>query len=736
MSHQEASNLSKKAPGSLGNDGGKRKMDSSVQISDAQAQNAKQLLNAYIYDFLVKNGLSQTAKIFVNEAEVPSSTSSPLSQSKDIPHPNDENSYAAGNLQFQKDNNLPLLSMNMDVPQGFLYEWWQVFWDVFQARNNKRTNQYAMQYYQMQLMRQRQSQDFPGVNLQPSMVNVPNGQMPPQNPLQANQSSPVEGQYQHMSHQHIPQSVPSSQIPFQSLEQAQQYKRQQSQPPQNQQPQPSPHPSQPPQPQQAQQIPQQSPSSSQQSQPQSSQPQQSQPQSSQPQQSQPQQQQQQSQQQRYMMQMMMKQQQMAFGNNPIDPQQQQMMTNVNPNFNMQQQMFLNQQQTQNRIQQHAQNQMNSFRQQAAVASQQSGSSQGQDSSNNNSPAQRMNSQVTPQIQPAPQPRNSISSVPPGQQGMMHGPQVANSFNQIQPPNNIKVENKSVFMNNSDNVALQNSNNNNNSAVNAPNKRNMNALQDYQMQLMLLEQQNKKRLDIARNNGNTDPNGIISMSSGMLPPQQPQQPNQQAQKGSSSNVSSPVINNKPGNPTLNANKRKKEPPNKRGRKPSAVGNLNNGVVPGSSNNATGAGPVNGGNISYSTPLTPASEAPNETKRKRKSVASVESPNKQPSNKMSSAGKDNIIQEEPHNDKKEDANSRLNVPESTTQHNEKGFAVEILGNNHNENPSYFDSGNPNIGGLDDIDFDFNQFLDGTGEHPLNDSIGGFNWGNVDAIENADN
>lgn len=719
MSNQEASNLSKKAPGSLGNDGGKRKMDSSVQVSDAQAQNAKQLLNAYIYDFMVKNGLSQTAKTFVNEAEVPSLTSSPLSQSKDVPHSNDENNYSAENLQFQKDNNLPLLSLNMDVPQGFLYEWWQVFWDVFQARNNKRTNQYAMQYYQMQLMRQRQLQDFPGMNVHPSMVNVPNGQMAPQNPLQANQLSPVEGQYQHMSHQqHIPQLIPLLQISFQLLEQAQQYKRQQLQPPQNQQPQPSPHPLQPPQPQQAQQIPQQLPLLQLQLQLQL----------------QPQQLQQL--QQRYIMQMMMKQQQMAFGNNPVDPQQQQMMTHINPNFNLQQQLFLNQQQTQNRIQQHAQNQMNSFRQQAAVALQQLGSSQGQESSNNNSPAQRMNTQVTPQIQPAPQPRNSIGLVQPGQQAMMHGPQVANSFNPIQPPNNIKVENKSAFMNNSDNVALLNPNDNNNSAVNAPNKRNMNALQDYQMQLMLLEQQNKKRLDIARNNGNTDPNGIISMSSGMLPPQQPQQPNQPVQKGSSSNVSSPVINNKPGNPSLNTNKRKKEPPNKCGRKPSTVGNLNNGVVPGSSNNSIGSGPVNGGNVSYSTPLTPASEAPNETKRKRKSVVSVESPNKQPSNRLSSAGKDNVIQEEPHNDKKEDANTHLNVPETTTQHNEKGFAVEILGNNHNENPSYFDSGNPNIGGLDDIDFDFNQFLDGTSEHPLNDSIGGFNWGNVDAIENADN
>lgn len=53
---------------------------SSISVSDSHAKNANQLLNAYIYDFLVKSKLPQTAKIFVNEAEVPSVASPPGSQ--------------------------------------------------------------------------------------------------------------------------------------------------------------------------------------------------------------------------------------------------------------------------------------------------------------------------------------------------------------------------------------------------------------------------------------------------------------------------------------------------------------------------------------------------------------------------------------------------------------------------------------------------------------------------------
>lgn len=156
-------------------------MDASTSISDAQATNAKQLLNAYVYDFLIKSRLPQTARIFVNEAEVPTVQNGLLSLlNKNLPQINNPavsntlpatpNSYQ----QFQKDNNLPNLLMAMDAPQGFLFEWWQVFWDVFQAKNNKGTSQFAMQYYQLQVMKQRQQHEAQGLNVQSNIVGMPN----------------------------------------------------------------------------------------------------------------------------------------------------------------------------------------------------------------------------------------------------------------------------------------------------------------------------------------------------------------------------------------------------------------------------------------------------------------------------------------------------------------------------------------------------------------------------------
>lgn len=61
-------------------------MDASRSVSDTTAANAKQLLNAYICDFLVKNALPQTAKCFVSEADIPSVVNDLSHLSKTSPH--------------------------------------------------------------------------------------------------------------------------------------------------------------------------------------------------------------------------------------------------------------------------------------------------------------------------------------------------------------------------------------------------------------------------------------------------------------------------------------------------------------------------------------------------------------------------------------------------------------------------------------------------------------------------
>lgn len=740
-------------------------MDSSRSIHDAQAVNAKQLLNAYIYDFLVKSRLPQTARIFVNEAEVPSSPASQTlnphnpgsqeqyqnqnqsqnqnqnqSQNQNQNHINQAQAGTHGSIknspqinsptashnnstQFLKENNLPNLAVAMDAPQGFLFEWWLVFWDVFQAKNGPNPgngniapngvpnpNNVALQYYQLQLLKQRQQHEIQGLNVLPAMLGGLSNGVPG-----AAQFHPQ--QMQHQNHPHLMmQQLPLQTLQLQpTLQQQQNFQQQQQQQQQLQQ---------------LQQIQQQTGSLDPQ--------------------------------QRHAMQMIMKQQQqqqqqqqqaakslnMSMGGAPLDPQQhQQFLASLGPNannLNIQQQLFLSQQ-SQNKIQQHAQTQMNNLRQQAAAAQHQ----QEQIDEPNKGPIQ---GQIQAQGQPGPGPNSAPGmqqtskkmQYPPqvtvnGSQSLSPYPQSSPQMTRMNSQGNIPIQ--SPLMVNSNNMmnkngaTMQMNANGANGAAGGANgaNRNLNALQDYQMQLMLLEKQNKKRLDIARDGGANEQNSSF-LGTGMLPPQGqqnaqlgPQHP-QISQKLSPATASnSPVINSKSSPNTVG--KKKKEPPAKRGRKAS-TSNASSGGNPNINTAVTNTPSLL--KKEYNTPLTPTSESANESKRKN--VSTGDSPKKLPKNSK----KEKTIKEESSstfstNNKKVDDD--LAPPSITSAFNdaitsnEHAFPVEIISNSA-EPQGYFGTGaQPS---LDDIDFDFNQFLDGNGDSGLNDGIGGFSWGNVDAIE----
>ncbi|XP_054805840.1 transcriptional corepressor LEUNIG_HOMOLOG isoform X2 [Prosopis cineraria] len=90
---------------------------------------ADKMLDVYIYDYLVKKKLHNTAESFMTEGKV-------------APDP-----------------------VAIDAPGGFLFEWWSVFWDIFIARTNEKHSESAAAYLgaqqikakelqQLQLMRQ------------------------------------------------------------------------------------------------------------------------------------------------------------------------------------------------------------------------------------------------------------------------------------------------------------------------------------------------------------------------------------------------------------------------------------------------------------------------------------------------------------------------------------------------------------------------------------------------------
>ncbi|XP_057831763.2 transcriptional corepressor LEUNIG isoform X1 [Cryptomeria japonica] len=83
---------------------------------------ADKMLDVYIHDYLVKRGLSMSAKTFMSEGKV---CTEPVA---------------------------------IDAPGGFLFEWWSVFWDIFISRTNEKHSEKAASYIEIQQAKARELQ--------------------------------------------------------------------------------------------------------------------------------------------------------------------------------------------------------------------------------------------------------------------------------------------------------------------------------------------------------------------------------------------------------------------------------------------------------------------------------------------------------------------------------------------------------------------------------------------------
>ncbi|KAK4266491.1 hypothetical protein QN277_027400 [Acacia crassicarpa] len=91
---------------------------------------ADKMLDVYIYDYLVKKKLHNTAKSFMTEGKV-------------APDP-----------------------VAIDAPGGFLFEWWSVFWDIFIARTNEKHSESAAAYLEAQQIKAKEQQQLQMQQLQ------------------------------------------------------------------------------------------------------------------------------------------------------------------------------------------------------------------------------------------------------------------------------------------------------------------------------------------------------------------------------------------------------------------------------------------------------------------------------------------------------------------------------------------------------------------------------------------
>ncbi|EJS43998.1 flo8p [Saccharomyces arboricola H-6] len=110
-----------------------------------EKMNCKKTLNEYIFDFLSKSSLKNTAAAFAQDAQL----------NRDMGH-----EQADGPSSNQNPANQSPLSKVVDTPEGFLYEWWQIFWDIFNTSSSRGGSEFAQQYYQLVLQEQRQDQIY------------------------------------------------------------------------------------------------------------------------------------------------------------------------------------------------------------------------------------------------------------------------------------------------------------------------------------------------------------------------------------------------------------------------------------------------------------------------------------------------------------------------------------------------------------------------------------------------
>ncbi|CAI2184447.1 3138_t:CDS:10 [Funneliformis geosporum] len=128
-----------------------------IQRNGMHKQQEQKLLNSYVYDFLKRSGATETARAYLREGRA------------DIKLKNDGSDSINGSSSSSSDNNmnsilLPDADVPVEAPEGFLYEWWNVFWDVFSAKSQRVGTSDAQQAQQAQ-----QAQRF--VEPQPSPAN-------------------------------------------------------------------------------------------------------------------------------------------------------------------------------------------------------------------------------------------------------------------------------------------------------------------------------------------------------------------------------------------------------------------------------------------------------------------------------------------------------------------------------------------------------------------------------------
>ncbi|KAM0787942.1 hypothetical protein ACM66B_006147 [Microbotryomycetes sp. NB124-2] len=154
-------------------------------VDAAVNDDARNLFHAFVLDYLTRSGYYSAAHYFLRD--VPDTPVKPLAPGQVHPA-SSQQGRNEGDLVDGRS--LPTPSVPLESPNGFLFEWWALFWDMFRSRPRGQqsfvdaTRDAADAAIRSTAQFQQQRGTFGGPR-----------PMPPQQPLYRNGQAPVESQY-------------------------------------------------------------------------------------------------------------------------------------------------------------------------------------------------------------------------------------------------------------------------------------------------------------------------------------------------------------------------------------------------------------------------------------------------------------------------------------------------------------------------------------------------------------
>lgn len=108
--------------------------------SASNNDNQRQQLNTYIYEYFLRNEMYDCARSLIQSG-------TPMHTVKDSPGANGVDGEVKDESESKKPDDLPMPGIPNECPEScFLFEWWCLFWDMFNAQRGKGDTPAVLQY--------------------------------------------------------------------------------------------------------------------------------------------------------------------------------------------------------------------------------------------------------------------------------------------------------------------------------------------------------------------------------------------------------------------------------------------------------------------------------------------------------------------------------------------------------------------------------------------------------------